>query len=85
MTENDSGGLLLVMGRNRKRFVRISVYNANITGSNTYLFKRQKILKSLIDQEGLLTIWFNFSTVDNNWEDLMKVLNVYFNDHTAYK
>ena len=55
---------------------RMSVYNVNITGLNTYFYRGRKELKALIEQEDLQTIWFDFRTTDNHWAELIKALNV---------
>ena len=54
---------------------RMNAYNANINGSNAYLYQRRKELEALMFQKGLCTIWFSLSQADNHWVNLHKVLS----------
>ena len=57
-------------------FGRMSAYNANITVSEQYFYKRRREIKALIDQEVLLTTLCTFSSADNHWTDLTNFFNV---------
>ena len=57
-------------------FSCMSIYNANITGSKYYFYRRQKELETLINYESLPIVLLNFSTAENYLVDLMKLLNV---------
>ena len=54
----------------------MSIYNANITGSKYYFYRRQKELETLINYESLPIVLLTFSTAENYLVDLMKLLNV---------
>ena len=49
-------------------------FNANINGSPQYLYKKRKLLESLIEQKGICTEWFTLSMADNHWRDLHELL-----------
>ena len=57
-------------------FSCMSIYNANITGSKYYFYRRQKELETLINYESLPIVLLTFSTAENYLVDLMKLLNV---------
>ena len=48
-------------------------FGANINGSHTYMAARKKELLSLMDQEGLGTIWWTLSMPTWMWLDLRKL------------
>ena len=50
-------------------------FNANISNSNSYFYKKYKELEALIQQEGLCTIWFTLSVADNHWLDLNRIIH----------
>ena len=52
---------------------RMSKYNSNITGSNSYFYKKRGELEALMEQEDLPTIWFTLSAADNHWYDPHKL------------
>ena len=50
---------------------RMSVYAANITGSDSYWSNRRSELEATFEQKAPATVFFTFSYADNHWEDLM--------------
>jgi hypothetical protein len=50
-------------------------FNANLPGSNQYLFQKRILLEKLCEQHGLCTVWFTLSMADNHWDDLHSMLN----------
>ena len=54
---------------------RMQTYNANINGSNAYLYQWKSRLEALMDQEGMSSIWFSLSMADNHWADLHRALD----------
>jgi hypothetical protein len=57
-----------------KLLSRMQMYNANITGSKAYFYKRRTELESLMESCWMPTMWFTLSCVDNHWEDLHRIL-----------
>eukprot|EP00957_Ditylum_brightwellii_P192206 14630917-Ditylum_brightwellii.AAC.1 len=52
---------------------RMTKYNANIIGSNSYFCRKRLELEALMEQEGLPTIWSAFRLADNHWLDLIQL------------
>ena len=53
----------------------MQAYNANINGSNAYLFQHRIELEALMDQEGMSSLWLSVSMADNHWADLHHALD----------
>jgi hypothetical protein len=47
--------------------MRISAFSANITGSDSYWFKRRQEIEATFEQKEPATIFFTFSYADNHW------------------
>ena len=45
---------------------RMQKFNSNIVGSNAYFFKHRSELESLIEQEGIPTVWFMLLAANNH-------------------
>jgi hypothetical protein len=48
-------------------------YAANILGSNAYMAQRKKELVSLMEVEGMPTVWFTLTLASHYWEDLHRL------------
>ena len=48
----------------------MNAYNANINGSNAYMYRAKKNLEALMEQDGMSTLWYSFSAADNYWADM---------------
>lgn len=76
LTEDE---LIDIVAENGPRFHelvgRMHSYNANLNGSNAYLYKARTNLEALMEQEGTATSWFSFSAADNHWADLHQLLH----------
>ena len=76
MTEEALCNILNEGGEELEKILgRMQKFNANISGSNAYFYKRRKELEALIQQEGLCSTWFTFSAADNHWLDLNKIIH----------
>ncbi len=60
----------LKAGKGEEIMKRMTAYSANITGSDSYWFKRRKELEATFEQKGCATVFFTFSYADNHWNDL---------------
>ncbi len=49
---------------------RMSVYAANITGSNAFWYQKRQELQAIFEQKKPATVFFTFSFADNHWHDL---------------
>ena len=52
---------------------KMSMFSANITGSDAYFAKAKRELESLMEEKGMPTLWFTLSAADNHWKDLHKL------------
>ena len=59
---------------------RMSSYSSNITGSDSYWYKRRCELESTFEQKKPATIFFTFSYADNHWSDLHKLMPRNYNN-----
>jgi hypothetical protein len=57
----------------------MSAYTANITGSNSYWFKRKIELEATFEQKKPATLFFTFSCADIYWHDLQSLMPKYYN------
>ena len=76
LTEEALHNMLNDKGEELEKIIRrMQKFNSNIIGSNLYFYKKHKELEVLIEQEGLCTIQFILSVVDNYWLDLNKIIH----------
>ena len=53
---------------------RMSSYCANITGSDSYWYKRRSELEATFEQKRIATCFFTFSFADTHWHDLHRLM-----------
>ena len=75
LSSDEIGDVINTGGEPLKDFLSsMQCYNANINGSPQYLFKKRKLLETLIDQKGMCSMWFTLSMADNHWTDLFAMM-----------
>ena len=75
LSSDEIGDVINTGGEPLKGFLSsMQCYNANINGSPQYLFKKRKLLETLIDQKGMCSMWFTLSMADNHWTDLFAMM-----------
>jgi len=57
----------------------MTAYSANITGSDSYWYKRRSELEATMSDKSCATVFFTFSYADNHWLDLHKLMPGGFN------
>ncbi len=71
----------LTNGKSEQIMKRMTAYSANITGSDSYWYKRRSELEATFEQKDCATIFFTFSYADNHWNDLHKLMPGGFSDN----
>jgi hypothetical protein len=65
---------LVTSGECQNILKRMTAYSSNITGSNSYWFKRRGELEGTFEQMRPASVFFTFSYPDNHWEDLHQLI-----------
>ena len=53
---------------------RMSSYCSNVTGSDSYWYKRRSELEATFEQKRIATCFFTFSFADTHWHDLHRLM-----------
>lgn len=64
---------------------RMTAYTANVSGSDSYWYKRRSELEATTEQKDCPTIFFTFSYADNHWNDLHKLMPGGFSDKKSVR
>jgi hypothetical protein len=65
---------MISSGESDSLMKRLSSYSANVTGSDSYWFKRRTELEATMEQGKIATAFFTFSYPDTHWSDLQKLM-----------